>query len=111
MDDNAIVGGYGHLGDGSICINVGVEGYDNYELFSKVKKQLEPFVYEEVTKRKGSVNAEYGIGYNKAQYILMSKSDDCLDSMLELKHALDPNGIMCPYKVFPHGRKVIWKQI
>ena len=105
------IGGYGHVGDGNIQISVTVNGYDNYEEASRVQKLVEPYVHEEVVKRKGSISAEHGIGFIKAPYLIMSKSDACIDAMLAVKGALDPNGIMCPYKVFPHGRKVIWKKI
>ncbi len=108
---DAKVGGYGHVGDGNIHINVTVEGYENDELANKVHKLLEPYVLEEVAKRKGSISAEHGVGFAKAQYLMLSKSDACIDAMLAIKSALDPNGIMCPYKVFPHGRKIIWKSI
>jgi len=90
---------------------VTVEGYDNYKVIGKVHKLIEPYVLEEVVKRKGSINGEIGIGFAKAQHILLGKSDDFLDSMLAVKNALDPNGILGPYKIFPHGRKMIWKNI
>lgn len=111
MGADAVVGGYGHVGDGNIHINVTVKGYDNDELTNKVQKLLEPYVLEEVAKRKGSISAEHGVGFAKAQYLMLSKSDECIDAMLAIKKALDPNGIMCPYKVFPHGRKIIWKSV
>ena len=103
------VGGYGHVGDGNIHINVTVTGYENETTAKKVQDLLEPYVLEEVARRKGSISAEHGVGFAKAQYLMLSKSDAMIDAMLAIKNSLDPNGIMSPYKVFPHGRKIIWK--
>lgn len=105
------MGGHGHVGEGGICVNVATNGYEDGRGIGKVQKLVEPYVMEEVVKRGGSVNGETGIGFAKAQYVLLGKSDDHIDSMLAIKNALDPNGILSPYKVFPHGRKMIWKSL
>ena len=99
------------MGDGNIHINATVQGYDDNEAIAKAEKLLEPFVLEEVAKRQGSISAEHGIGFAKAQYLMLSKSEDCIDTMLAIKGVIDPNGIMNPYKVFPHGRKIVWKTV
>ena len=99
-----MAGGYGHIGDGNIHINVSVKGYEDQKLADKVQDLLEPYVLEEVAKRKGSISAEHGVGYAKAEYLGLSKSKECIDTMIAIKNALDPNGIMTPYKVFPHKK-------
>ncbi|KAI5645202.1 FAD binding domain-containing protein [Phthorimaea operculella] len=88
--------GYGHIGDGNIHINVTVPSYNK-----EVASLLEPFIFEEVSKLKGSISAEHGIGFRKPHYIHYSKDPSALHLMRELKTLMDPNGILNPYKVLP----------
>ncbi|KAJ2938222.1 hypothetical protein O0L34_g17559 [Tuta absoluta] len=88
--------GYGHIGDGNIHINVTVPSYNK-----EVASLLEPFIFEEVSKLKGSVSAEHGIGFRKPRYIHYSKHPSALQLMADLKTLMDPNGILNPYKVLP----------
>lgn len=60
---------------------------------------LEPFILEEVGKRKGSVSAEHGLGFAKKQYLHLSKSQECIETMMLIKKVLDPNNIINPNKV------------
>ncbi|CAH0407654.1 unnamed protein product [Chilo suppressalis] len=95
-DKASSVIGYGHVGDGNIHINVTVPQYNK-----EVLSLLEPFIFEEVSKVKGSVSAEHGIGFRKPQFIHFSKDSTTLDLMRDLKQLMDPNGILNPYKVLP----------
>ena len=97
MRDLAIVGGYGHVGDGNIHINVTAKQKENTE---KVESLLEPYVLEEVGKRKGSISAEHGIGFAKAKYLGLTKSKEYIEVMKIVKKAWDPNGILNPGKIF-----------
>lgn len=85
--------GYGHIGDGNLHLNVCVREYSK-----KVEGELEPFVYEWVSKHKGSISAEHGLGFQKKNYIGYSKSDVEISLMKQLKDHYDPKGIMNPYK-------------
>eukprot|EP00831_Metopus_contortus_P067406 TRINITY_DN6015_c0_g1_i6.p4 TRINITY_DN6015_c0_g1~~TRINITY_DN6015_c0_g1_i6.p4 ORF type:complete len:107 (-),score=36.14 TRINITY_DN6015_c0_g1_i6:195-515(-) len=58
-----------------------------------------------VAKYGGSISAEHGIGLAKAPYIHLSKSKACLEAMQAIKKVLDPQGIMCPYKVLSSSRQ------
>jgi len=40
-----ISGGYGHIGDGNLHLNVALEGYES-KYIDAVQTALEPFVYE-----------------------------------------------------------------
>ncbi|XP_041976038.1 D-2-hydroxyglutarate dehydrogenase, mitochondrial [Aricia agestis] len=88
--------GYGHVGDGNIHINVVVPEYSK-----EVYGLLEPFIFEEVSKHKGSISAEHGVGFRKPQYIHYSKDQTSLQLMRDMKRVMDPNGILNPYKVLP----------
>lgn len=96
-DDVIRVIGYGHVGDGNIHINISVKSYSQ-----EVMKKIEPFIYEEVSKLKGSISAEHGIGFRKPNYIHYSKDESSLSLMRDLKNLLDPKGILNPYKVLPY---------
>lgn len=54
---DAIVVGYGHVGDGNVHLNIS-HPTKNEEL----QATLEPVLYEWVAKHQGSISAEHGIG-------------------------------------------------
>lgn len=85
--------GYGHVGDGNLHLNVCVREYSK-----RIEKVLEPFVYEWISKHKGSISAEHGLGFQKKNYIGYSKNDTEISMMKSLKNHYDPNKIMNPYK-------------
>ena len=85
--------GYGHIGDGNLHLNIAVRDYSK-----EVEKTLEPFVYEYVASKKGSISAEHGLGFQKKDYISYSKTQPEIDFMKNIKKQYDPNGIMNPYK-------------
>ncbi|TVY90103.1 putative D-lactate dehydrogenase, mitochondrial [Lachnellula willkommii] len=94
-DEHPVVAvvGYGHMGDSNLHLNVAVRTYDK-----RVEKTLEPFVYEWIAKRSGSISAEHGLGLAKKNYIGYSRSDTMIKLMKQIKNLYDPNGIMNPYK-------------
>ncbi|CAH2350939.1 D-2-hydroxyglutarate--pyruvate transhydrogenase Dld2p [[Candida] railenensis] len=85
--------GYGHVGDGNLHLNVCVREYSK-----EIEKVLEPFVYEWIQSKNGSISAEHGLGFQKKNYIGYTKNDVEIKLMKELKKHYDPNGIMNPYK-------------
>lgn len=88
--------GYGHLGDGNIHLNVAVRRYDK-----AVEKCIEPFVYEWIQERNGSISAEHGLGLSKGKYIGYSKNEAMVNTMKRIKNMFDPKGILNPYKYLP----------
>ena len=62
---------------------------------------LEPYVYEWVAARRGSISAEHGVGLMKAAALHYSKDPLALQLMRDLKGVFDPAGILNPYKVLP----------
>ncbi|KAM5465987.1 D-lactate ferricytochrome c oxidoreductase [Microsporum audouinii] len=85
--------GYGHMGDSNLHLNVAVRQYSK-----EVEKMIEPWVYEWISKRNGSISAEHGLGIAKKEYIGYSKNESMVKLMQQLKKLYDPNGIMNPYK-------------
>lgn len=85
--------GYGHMGDSNLHLNVAVRNYDK-----RVEKVLEPFIYEWIQKRRGSISAEHGLGVAKSNFVGYSRGDTELGVMRAIKGMFDPKGIMNPYK-------------
>ncbi|MCJ1480553.1 hypothetical protein MMC06_000708 [Schaereria dolodes] len=85
--------GYGHMGDSNLHLNIVTRRFDK-----AVEKSLEPFIYEWISKRNGSISAEHGLGIAKKPYIGYSRSETMIRLMKQIKNLYDPNGIMNPYK-------------
>lgn len=77
--------GYGHMGDQNLHLNVCVRRYDK-----EVEKAIEPWVYEWVSKRNGSISAEHGLGLAKKEFIGYSRSDNMIKLMGQIKKLYDP---------------------
>lgn len=89
--------GYGHLGDGNLHLNFTTPDHSE-----DVLNAIEPYVFEWTAKHQGSISAEHGLGFKKANFIHFSKSPSSVALMKDIKGILDPKGIMNPYKVLPH---------
>ncbi|KAH8430750.1 FAD-binding oxidoreductase [Aspergillus melleus] len=85
--------GYGHMGDSNLHLNIAVRQYSK-----DVEKAIEPWVYEWIQKRNGSISAEHGLGLAKKEFIGYSQNETMVKLMKQLKNLYDPNGIMNPYK-------------
>lgn len=88
--------GFGHLGDCNLhlCVVFPEYSQEAYDL-------LEPFVYEYVSKLKGSFSSEHGLGFFKSKYLHYSKNNQAISLMKDVKSVFDPKGILNPYKVLP----------
>lgn len=96
-DDDSYPGvgvvGYGHMGDSNLHLNIPVRRYTK-----EVEAALEPWVYEWIQRRNGSISAEHGLGIAKKAYIGYSRSETMIRLMKQIKDLYDPKGIMNPYK-------------
>jgi FAD/FMN-containing dehydrogenase len=84
---------FGHVADGNLHASVSMNGHSVSPL------EIEEAVYEIVSRRKGSVSAEHGIGSLKREFLHFSRSPEELALMRAIKQAMDPNGILNPGKV------------
>lgn len=84
--------GYGHMGDSNLHLNVSVRQYNK-----EVEKAIEPWVYEWIQKRNGSISAEHGLGLAKKEFIGYSQNDIMLKLMKQLKDLYDPVSILSPW--------------
>ena len=78
-----------------------MKGFDDLESAKKIKEALQPFVFDYVKEKGGSISAEHGVGLLKTEYLGHSKSKEMINYMGHMKMVFDPNGILNPYKVLP----------
>ncbi|KAI7875748.1 uncharacterized protein EV154DRAFT_75449 [Mucor mucedo] len=91
--------GFGHVGDGNLHIMANLDGFD-----LKGQDDMDEFIFDWTMRHKGSITAEHGVGVSKINYMTRAKTDVQLKLMKTLKKAIDPNGIMNPYKVIPEDK-------
>ncbi|MEJ0038174.1 MAG: FAD-binding oxidoreductase [Gammaproteobacteria bacterium] len=84
---------FGHVADGNLHASVRMNGHSVPEL------DIEDAVYQIVSRRRGSISAEHGIGSLKRKFLSYSRSPEELALMRAIKQAMDPNGILNPGKV------------
>ncbi|MGI0131536.1 MAG: FAD-binding oxidoreductase [Thermoplasmata archaeon] len=89
---------YGHLGDGHLHPNFGVDpaGAD--------ADRLRRALWEGVWALGGTVVAEHGVGLLKREVMLVEHPPAAIAWMDAVKRACDPDGIMNPGKLYPAGR-------
>ena len=86
-DEHPVVGvcGYGHMGDSNLHLNIPVRRYD-----PAIEAVLEPFVYEWIAERSGSISAEHGLGIAKKKFIGYSRDETIIGLMKQIKDLYDP---------------------
>lgn len=94
---------FGHLGDGSLHVNVIVpapagtaRGVDH-----AIEAALFERIHDLAAAHDGSFSAEHGVGRIKVAELARYKDPAALALMWTLKNALDPQGIMNPGRVLP----------
>ncbi len=91
---------FGHLGDGNIHYNASMpDAVQNKALVEQHEHDVNCIVYEMVARLDGSISAEHGLGQLKRDEITHYKSALELELMRNVKHTLDPQGLMNPGKV------------
>jgi glycolate oxidase len=87
---------FGHIGDGSLHVNVMLE-HDDENLRRKADKAVSE-IFSAAIAFGGTLSAEHGIGLTKAQYLGLEVGQKELTVMTTIKKSLDPNGILNPGK-------------
>jgi len=91
---------FGHLGDGNLHYNVQApESVAAADFLREHEAAVNAIVYDEVTAHGGSISAEHGIGQLKREELAQRKNPVALQLMRQIKHALDPRGLMNPGRV------------
>jgi FAD/FMN-containing dehydrogenase len=85
---------FGHVADGNLHVSICMAGHSVPEM------DLEREIYQLVSRRRGSISAEHGIGSLKRDFLHLSRSPEEIALMRTIKKAMDPNGILNPGKIF-----------
>jgi D-lactate dehydrogenase (cytochrome) len=89
---------FGHAGDGNLHVEYMAQKDDPDE--QARAHELNRRLVKWVLSVGGTATGEHGIGIGKREF-MAAEHGEALEVMRTLKHALDPNGIMNPGKVFP----------
>src|SRR3954471_3217712 len=89
---------FGHAGDGNIHVNFMCDREDALAVRRAREAVRETFAL--AVALEGTISGEHGIGYVKAPYLEMAINSQTVEAMKRIKHALDPNGILNPGKMF-----------
>ncbi|MGI9399617.1 MAG: FAD-binding oxidoreductase, partial [Rhizobiaceae bacterium] len=90
---------FGHMGDGNLHYNISQPVGADLKTYLKHRQPLNDKVHALVVEMNGSISAEHGIGKLKRESMAKIKNPVELKMMRDIKHALDPKGIMNPGKV------------
>lgn len=88
----------GHIGDGNFHTSILYRKSDEAER-AKVEKCVSDMVHRAL-EMEGTCTGEHGIGIGKKKYLAEELGPNTIDTMKDIKRALDPKGIMNPGKIF-----------
>jgi glycolate oxidase len=89
---------FGHAGDGNIHVNFMCDREDTAAVKRAREAVRETFAV--AVELGGTISGEHGIGYVKAPYLDMAVTGATIETMKQIKRALDPSGILNPGKMF-----------
>jgi FAD/FMN-containing dehydrogenase len=90
---------FGHLGDGSLHLNVVPPGVGKGKIPPDIHARVWRAVHDVVTTHEGSISAEHGIGQLKRDELWHYRPALDRRLMRAIKDAIDPRGLMNPGKV------------
>jgi FAD/FMN-containing dehydrogenase len=96
QDSDILFMPFGHVGDGNLHCNCLVSP----DAVEEIEPRLLEALYDEVTKLRGSISAEHGIGRLKSNSMAKRKSDVELRLARSIKQLLDPSSILNPGVIF-----------
>ena len=85
---------FGHVADGNIHFIIGKS-----ENSPEIIEAINEIIYANLSKNKGSVSAEHGIGLHKKGYLTTSRTAEEIEMMRLLKKTLDPKNILNPQRI------------
>jgi len=88
---------FGHAGDGNIHVNIMTKDYVDPEMRERVDQALDE-LFAQVLAWNGVITGEHGIGLAKKRWWPEATSDVAREVHHQLKHVLDPEGILNPGK-------------
>jgi len=100
---NLQLGNFGHAGDGNLHPTCLTDERDTEEI-KRVEKAFHE-IYDETIKLGGTVTGEHGVGIAKKDFLTQMIDAPAMDMMKKIKHAIDPNNVLNPGKIFSHSPK------
>lgn len=91
---------FGHIGDGNMHYNMYLPSDTDAEAFKTGKRQIQDIVYSDISARMGSISAEHGIGIERKRELTEHRPAHDIAMMRAIKLALDPQGLLCPGRIF-----------
>ncbi len=88
----------GHVGDGNFHLSWLLDPNDAAE--RATVERLSESMVQRALRLEGTCTGEHGIGLHKMGYLVDEAGAGAVSMMRQVKHALDPNNIMNPGKVF-----------
>jgi glycolate oxidase len=95
-----IVPCFGHAGDGNIHARLICPPEWSDERWEQTLPQILEDTYRVTAALGGRISGEHGIGSKRKKYMRAVVSEEYLNLLRTIKHALDPNNIMNPGKIF-----------
>jgi D-lactate dehydrogenase (cytochrome) len=96
--EKIIHGIVGHVGDGNFHVQMLVDPNDPADI-ARAEGVNERMVDRAIA-MDGTCTGEHGIGLHKIDFLIHETGEDAVDMMRSIKHALDPNNIFNPGKIF-----------
>ena len=88
----------GHVGDGNFHMCYLLDPNNPREL--EIGEQLNHHVVQRAIRMEGTCSGEHGVGLHKQAFLIEETGASAVAMMRSIKHALDPDNIMNPGKVF-----------
>ena len=90
---------YGHAGDGNLHVNI-LKGDLSDEFWENELKDAIREIFQLCKELGGTISGEHGIGLVQKEYMDIVFSKKEMDIQKQIKHTLDPKGILNPGKIF-----------
>jgi glycolate oxidase len=91
------IGTFGHMGDGNLHPTF-LTDERNADEMARVEEAMRE-IFNHALALGGTITGEHGIGLAKKKFLPAALGDASLQLMRQLKHALDPHGILNPGKI------------
>ncbi len=92
------IGTFGHMGDGNLHPTFLTDERNKAEMH-RIEEAFHE-IFEEAIRLGGTITGEHGVGLAKKSFLPKFAGNAQMRVMRELRHALDPNGILNPGKMF-----------
>ena len=90
----------GHVGDGNFHVAMLLDP-SKPEEFEEAER-INHRIVQRALRMGGTCTGEHGVGLHKMQFMIEEHGEDAISVMRSIKHALDPNNLMNPGKIFAY---------